>query len=62
LGLSGWLVQPPGLDGWHVVQERARVAHLMRTLGEASQPVAAKANGGASPAPVDEVAARRAES
>ena len=60
--LYGWLVQLDGLDGWHVVQARQRVARLMQTLGEASQPVAAKANGGASAAPLDEVAARRAES
>jgi glutathione S-transferase len=38
--LYGWLVQLDGLDGWHVVQERQRVARLMHTLAEAAQQVA----------------------
>jgi glutathione S-transferase len=58
--LYGWLVQLDGLDGWHVVQERQRVARLMHTLAEASQQVARASQSGGTPSLAD--GARRSHS
>jgi glutathione S-transferase len=58
--LYGWLVQLDGLDGWHVVQERQRIARLMQTLGEAAQQVARASQDGGATAVAD--GARRSHS
>lgn len=58
--LYGWLVQLDGLDGWHVVQERQRVARLMQALADASQQAARGSKDAATPSFGD--SARRAHS
>jgi len=47
--LYGWLVQLDGLDGWHLVQSRQRVARFLQTIADSSQPAAGATKDGGTP-------------